>query len=248
MANLRDKGYPSAKTERVNRSNKQNLLMKDDKPITVTKALQTETREIPSKHEEMVNRLVTAYNNRAFANPNAPLVGNINSDNGDVRQRGYNLTSRNNERLGMVSRTDTPTGTAYHAALDNGNENRGTLDATLNTPYGRFGGGYEQDTNYVYAESPNEERGFNFWYGNDNIEPIEVNGGIGTSDVTGGDMFYVDTNYPFTRDRYNSFDTPIGTFDLFTSAKSPFNEGYGSVDFTPANYIQALMNLMNRGR
>lgn len=247
MANLRDKGYPSAKDYKPNRSNKRSLPMTDNVEHSKVNALQTETIPVKSRAEEALDKLITAYNNRAFANPSAPLVGNINSDNGDVRQRGYNLMSRNNGRLGMVSRTDTPTGTAYHAAIDNGNENRGTLDATLNTPYGRFGGGYEQDTNYVYAESPNEERGFNLWYGNDNIDPIEVNGGIGTSDVTGGDMFYVDSNYPFTQDRYKSFNTPLGDLSLFTSAKSPFNDGYGSIDFTPNQYAQALINLL-RGR
>ena len=246
-SNLRDRGYPQSRGYKSN-TRKNALMNHNVDDASVQRAVSTDTREVRSKGEEALDKLISIYNNRAFANPSAPLVGNIDTDNGDVKQRGYNLMSRNNGRLGMVSRTDTPTGTAYHAAIDNGNENRGTLDATLNTPYGRFGGGYEQDTNYVYAESPNEERGFNLWYGNDNIDPIEVNGGIGTSDVTGGDMFYVDSNYPFTQDRYNSFDTPVGTFDLFTSAKSPYNEGYGSVDFTPANYIQALINLMNRRR
>jgi hypothetical protein len=220
---------------------------------SVQRAVSTDTREVRSKGAEALDKLISIYNNRAFANPNAPLVQKADNTFLDgSTQSGLNVMKRGSQdlsgRMGFAYKYNSPGEVTYDIGLDNGRANRGVFDAQLNTPYGRFGGGFEDETNYLSASSPNEERGFNLWYANDNIEPIEVNGGIGTSDVTGGDMFYVDSNYPFTQDRYNSFDTPVGTFDLFTSAKSPYNEGYGSVDFTPANYIQALINLMNRGR
>ncbi len=130
--------------------------------------------------------------------------------------------------------------------LDIGNPNRGNLDIALNTPRGKFQGGFDQETNYAtYQTAPEGSYGLQAFWADDRFEePIEANIGRGTSDVTGGNMYYADTNYPFTEDRYKSFNTPLGELSMFTSAKSPFNEGYGAIDFTPNQYAQALANLL----
>lgn len=249
MANLRDKGYPSAKDYKPNKSNKRTLPMTDNVERSKVNALQTETIPVKSKGEEALDKLITAYNNRAFANPSAPLVQKMDNTFTDgSTQSGLNVMKRGSQdlsgRLGFAYKYNRPGEVSYDIGLDNGRANRGVFDAQLSTPYGRFGGGFEDETNYLSASSPNEQRGLNLFYATDDIEPIEANIGRGTSDVTGGNMYYADTNYPFTEDRYKSFNTPLGELSMFTSAKSPFNEGYGSIDFTPNQYAQALANLL----
>ena len=82
---------------------------------------------------------------------------------------------------------------------------------------------------------------------NDNMErPIEVSAGTGSSDL-GGKMIYADLNAPFiNRDGYNSIDTPLGNIGIGTSGVSPVNNGYAAIDFTPNQYIQALINALNK--
>ena len=254
MANLRDKGYPSAKSEQVNRSNKQNLLMKDDKPITVAKALQTETREIPSKHEEMVDRLVTAYNNRAFANPSAPLLSKIDFKSDDYNEKGMNLMKNGagdlSGRLAFAKKSQRAGNPVeYDVGVDNGNPNRGVLDLLAKTPLGSFNGGFEDETNYASYSKPNGEYGMEAYYMNDYMSnPLEASAGIGTSDLGGQDI-YANVNAPFiSADAYKSYDTPLGNVTLGANPATADNNGFAYADYTPNQYIQALINLMNRGR
>jgi len=254
--NLRDKGYPSAKEYSPNRSDKRNAVM--DKNVTpeTTKTTFSETKRKESKAHNAMNNLVNAYT-RNFFGTDMPRIHNIDyeTDNfgepDSVSERGFAVRDKKNNRLGYASsaidfddqgnRSDI-----YDIGIDNGNPNRGNLDISLNTPYGKLKGGFDQNTNYgSYQTYSSDPYGLQAYWDDERFAtPLEVNVGKGGSDVTGGDMYYVDTNYPFNKDRYASFDTPLGRVSAFTSAESPFNDGYGSIEFDPNYYAQALANLL----
>lgn len=249
MANLRDRGYPSAKSYVPNRSDKRNTPMTKDTEATFYRGTSDVT---PTKSDPTImDRLITAYNSRMFGNPKAPMLTSSNFDglDGSV-QRGVNVVRHGSPdlrgRLGFVNKSVKPNGdTSYNVGLDNGAPNRGVFEAVLNAPYGRFGGGFEDETNYLSYSNPNSDPLLNAYYRNDSMaQPVEANVGTGASDL-GGKMVYADLNAPFiNRDSFRQVDTPLGNVSVGTSAVSPFNNGYAYADFTPNQYIQALINLL----
>ena len=251
--NLRDRGYPSSKEYRPDRSEKKNLPMTKETPASKVDAVHREVRAITPKAEELMNKLITAYNNRAFGNTSAPLLTKTDLDTGDFKQKGVNVVSHGSQdlggRLGFANKSFTPnTGVAYNVGLDNGNPNRGTLDVSLNTPNALFGGGFEGETNWISVGQPNGDTRLGAYYWGENFEnPIEASAGIGASDL-GGKEIYADLNAPFINsDTYNSFNTPVGYLEYGASGATPANNGYAYAGFTPNQYIQALMTLLNRG-
>lgn len=256
--NLRDRGYSQSREYKPNRSEKENTPMTNKVQPTTVSTPYTEVKRADSKVHDAMNRLVSAYTNKFFGTK-MPRINNLDYESDylgtpDTRsERGYALRDYKNNRLGYVSNAldydDNGVPSAvYEAAIDNGNPNRGNLDIALNTPYGKINGGFDQEVNYAgYQTLSTDPYGLHAYWADDRFEtPLEVNAGRGASDLTGGDMYFVDTNYPFTEDRYNSFNTPLGNLSYFTSAQTPYNEGYGSIQYDPSYYAQALINLLNK--
>ena len=159
MGNLRDKGYPQAKTSN-DRSAKRNAVMTNNTPY-MSMGLPNQIDSRTYSQPTALDKLVTAYNNRAFANPNAPLINSFKDDyvdNNDSRAlySGLDLRSRDNNRLAFANKVVDSNGTNYNAGIDNlyflGG---GTFDKEFNTPVGTFGVGYDGDgTAYGSYQSP----------------------------------------------------------------------------------------------
>ena len=257
--NLRDQGYPSARSYVPNRSDKRMMPMTGDTEAPFYSGTSTET--ITNNAPSIMDRIINAYNNRMFGNPNAPMLQNINADGLDGSAiRGVSVVRHGSPdlsgRIGFASKDVSQNGdTSYHVGLDNGASNRGVFDAAINTPVGSFGGGFEDETNYLTYSSPtnkplldpsNEPLFDARYFGGIIDNPIEASAGVGRSDL-GGNMLYADLSAPFiNRDGYNSVDTPLGNFSIGSSAASPVNNGYAAIDFTPNQYIQALINALNK--
>ena len=164
MANLRDKGYPQSRTEKVNRSDKRNALMSNETPVMTYKgSMYMGENAVPSDSEVAFNRLVNAYNNKAFGIPNAPMLSRGSADYIDdatdsrAVDNSLALRDHSGNRLGYAGKTVVDAGgTNYHAGIDNlyflGG---GTFDKEFNTPVGTFGVGYDGDgTAYGSYQSP----------------------------------------------------------------------------------------------
>lgn len=155
--NLRDRGYPQARNTQ-NFSAKRNMPMTNDiwqtgegfwaqaQPLKVAE---------PVDRTTALDRLVTAYNSRAFANPSMPLVNKSRydyvDDNTDSRaiNNALSLYSRDNNRLGtLVKNVVDDGGTYYGAAIDNLAPILGDRDfyKELNTPIGTLSAEYDGDT------------------------------------------------------------------------------------------------------
>lgn len=123
---------------------------------TVSDLVQRTAQKIPSQGQQALEKLMTAYNNRAYANPYAPLLygGNSTYTTGDGTYHDDTLIQaglRNGDRLGFVGRDiNTNNGLEYRAGLDLGDINRNYYDSEpLKTPIGNFSYGHEGDTDYV---------------------------------------------------------------------------------------------------
>ena len=211
------------------------------------------TKILPSKTEELVDKLVTAYNSRAMANPSAPLMSKTSStvepiDGGNYLTHNVRLETRDGNRLGFIGKDTDFGGVTYSAAHDLGNPDRGVLDVTLNTPMGNVSRGYEQETDYLSYATPrfSQTNGLDIWYNNGFEHPIEMRAGMGASDSMDGNL-YADAKLPISQQRSGNFNTPLGDFSYGTF---PGNNGYAYADYTPNEqmqyYIKALANLLNR--
>lgn len=153
MANLRDKGYPQSRTERVNRSDRRDALM-TDAIGAFPYAGKTELGTEPVQRTDAFSKLVNAYNNRAYANPNAPLVAQYGVDYVDdarddrAYNSGFKIFTRGGNRLGFYDRDVTTSGTKYHAGIDNLTPILGDryFDKEINTPFGSAYMEYDGDT------------------------------------------------------------------------------------------------------
>ena len=133
--------------------------------------------------------------------------------------------------------------------LDNGNVNRGNLEATLRTPAGDFTGGYDQDTNYAQYTSPNRIEnypGINLYYAGDNVSPKELNISTGRNDAGDRDISAFLTGLPIKETSYNEINTPLGVLGYGKNAQDEVNAGSVYGDFTPNEYIQALLRLLGK--
>lgn len=251
MANLRDKGYPQSREYRVNRSSKNYTIMDDSVPVELMKrALQAERTVQPTAEEELLQRLVTAYNNKAFGNENAPLVSYHNQVNDIENNLDTALTVRDRagDRLGYVSRELRPDEAQYSAAIDNGNPDRGMLDAELRTPLGKIMGGYDAETNYgSYSTPKNDDYGFDIYYAGENGSK-ELDTGITRDDTDKLALYAFLKGIPIKESSYNEINTPLGTVGIGRNANEDVNNGEIYGDYTPNQYIQALINLLSKKR
>lgn len=162
MANLRDKGYPQSRTERINRSDRRDALM-TDAVSAFPYAGKTEFGTNPVEKTGALDNLVRAYNNRAFGNPKMPLISNSGLDyvaddlDGRAYLSGYNLRDHNNNRLAFVNRDVTPGRTGYYVGIDNLPLGENFVSKEFNTPYGNVTAQYDGDgtASLGYETSPN---------------------------------------------------------------------------------------------
>lgn len=167
MNNLRDRGYPQSRTERANKSQKENAIFRVgiDNP---TRTLLPKTENLdpitPStRRERLAEELLTAYNNRAYGNPNMPLVQRTGvdyvDDNNDERayMSGYALRDRNNNRLAFTNKDARLGSTGYYAGIDNLPLGDNMYSKSFDTPVGTFGADYDGDgtASISYETSPN---------------------------------------------------------------------------------------------
>ena len=127
----------------------------------VSDLVNRKSSQVPST----VDKLLTAYNNKAYANPYAPLVSggsfDYTANDGTPHiDNTYAAWLRNGDRLGFLGKDYSPDGVTYRAGIDNmGSIDRGYYDANINTPIGSVGYGYEGDT--VYANlTPNDQANY----------------------------------------------------------------------------------------
>ena len=127
----------------------------------VSDLVNRKSTQVPSAME----KLLTAYNNKAYANPYAPLVSGGSSSYETVDgtphvDETYAAWLRNGNRIGYLGRDFSPNAVTYSAGIDNvGDPYRGVYDTEINTPLGALGYGYDGDT--VGATfTPNEQTNY----------------------------------------------------------------------------------------
>ena len=119
---------------------------------TLVDALQRKQTPVPSTTDELIKRLVTAYNNKAYGNPIAPMLRQGQASGATIDGNPYvsdilSAWTKGGDRLGFLSRDKRPYGVDYGIAIDNmGDPYRGVLDEEVNTPFGTLGYGYDGDT------------------------------------------------------------------------------------------------------
>lgn len=161
--NLRDRGYPSAKSYVPNRSDKRNAVMNgnvDYFPFNGSQAI-TEGYE-PVERRDALDKLITAYNNRAFGNPSAPLLQRTSTDyiDDNTDSRGYmsgvDVRNHNDDRLAFAHRDVRPNSTGYYAGIDNLPFGANYVSKDMTTPLGTFGAEYDGDgtASLSYESSP----------------------------------------------------------------------------------------------
>lgn len=160
------------------------------------------------------------------------------------------------KRYGFVSKDrayDNPQKTRYGAGIDNmGSPYRGALDREINTPLGKIDYGYDGDTVYggvtpnAFAGSYKGPDATHYWAG---YNDYDVRAGKYNNDTVYGSnpMYYASLNLPENvsiPDVYKGITTPVGSFEFGTNDGNPG----AYVDYQPSYYIQALANLLSRGR
>lgn len=168
-----------------------------------------------------------------------------------AREGSRSFYDKNGERRGFIQKrinADEPAKTTYGIGIDNmGSPYRGVSDNEINTPLGSIGYGYDGDTayanvtpamyaNYVGGENPTAWAGINDWQAR-----------ASRYNTPQGATYGVGLNMPDNVSIPNfdrSFNTPLGQASVYS------NDGNPGVfaDFTPNQYIQALANLLSRGR
>ena len=125
-------------------------------------ALQRSSRPYTSPRAEALNRLMAAYNNKAYANPNMPLFSKSSApvvplEGTPFMEDMLTASSRNAGRLGFLSRDRYADGTRYGIGIDNvGDPYRGVYDGEQSTPLGTLDYGYDGDTVYA-GVTPNKK-------------------------------------------------------------------------------------------
>ena len=162
--NLRDRGYSSSMSPTVARKPAMDTVMRSTTPVNYFQGSQyvsaSDAKPANPKADEMLNKLVTAYNSKAFANPNAPLLHrsgiNYVTEDTDERARlaGFDLRDHDNNRLAFVNKDVTPSRTSYYAGIDNLNpifgDNEYNQDIPL--PMGTINLAYDGDTASIGLE------------------------------------------------------------------------------------------------
>lgn len=161
MDNLRDRGYPSAKNN-YNRSSKKKALMTSDIASYPFRGSAYMGETVNQSRPDVLSKLVTAYNSKAFGNPNAPLMNRYGADyvtNDDERafDSGIALSNRDNNRLGYINKDVRPGQTTYSLGVDNLPFGGNMYDREITTPLGNIGLNYDGDgtASLNYQTSPN---------------------------------------------------------------------------------------------
>ena len=211
--------------------------------------------EKEAREEQALDKLITAYNSKAYANPSAPMMEKFDLTT-DVypysHATGVNLMGRGAEdlsgRLAFANRWVKPDSVSYNAGVDLGNINRGVGHLSLDTPIGSFTRGIEDNTDYISYDRMNGENapGIDAYYWNDYMNtPLDVSAHYGRND-DGTKSLYANVAYPATQTYYNQVNIPFGTLGYGSNAQTDLNNGNVYADFTPNDYLQALSNLLNR--
>ena len=126
------------------------------KALELNNLVSTTTGAVASPVSDAIDRLMTIYNSRAFANPNAPLLSRSSTRSIDPTDISTNQNdmiaalTRDGGRLGFLTRDIADDGIRYGIGIDNmGDPYRGVYDGERNTPVGMLDYGYDGDT--VYA-------------------------------------------------------------------------------------------------
>ena len=162
MNNLRDRGYPSAREYKGNRSDKRNMPMTNNS-IQPGEGFYAGNEIIkmsePVERSGIIDKLLTAYNNKAF-NTSAPMIQKfadpyVNDNDEWARFSGFNV-NKNGNRLGFTNRDISETGASYAAGIDNLAPIFGdrTFEKSVNTPYGAVDVGYDDGTAYASYDVP----------------------------------------------------------------------------------------------
>ena len=229
------------------------------KPTTTDTVYKKSANYIPTEKEERqreaINKLVTAYNSKAYANSKAPLLEQYEMTT-DVypyaHEDSVNLMSRGSEdlsgRLAFANRWKTQNGTSYNVGHDLGNLYRGMGEVGVTTPAGRFSRGFEDNTDYLsYENKPGlNDIGFDAYYNSGYMDyPLDVSAHYGRDD-DGANSLYAFAKAPVNQNYYNQVDTPLGFLAYGSNAQDNINKGSVYASFTPNDYIQALANLLYR--
>lgn len=207
------------------------------------------------RQREAVDKLITAYNDKAYANPKAPLLERYEMTT-DVQPYAHedavNLMERGAENLGgrlaFANRWIRQDGTSYNIGHDLGNLYRGMGEVGVTTPAGRFSRGFEDNTDYIsYENKPGlNDIGFDVFYDSGYMDyPLDVSAHYGRDD-DGANSLYTFAKAPVKENYYNQIDTPLGLLAYGSNAEDDVNKGNVYASFTPNDYIQALANLLYR--
>lgn len=161
MANLRGKGYPSSRSQAVVRQ--PNDLVSRNNNGALYAGTSNESRTNPTASTQLLSKLITAYNNKAYAHPKAPMIGYsgfdyINGDGEKAYNEGIALRPNNGTegRYGFIGRDVSESGTNYTAGIDNLPFGENVYDKSIVTPVGTFNINYDGDTTATlgYNSSP----------------------------------------------------------------------------------------------
>lgn len=161
--NLRDRGYPSAKSYKPDTVSGNTIVSNQTMPYG-SAGFYSGTLDDSgyTNNRTALDKLITAYNNRAFGS-NAPMISKAVTpyvdDETDSRSYLTNigLRDRNNNRLGFVSENLRPGSTEYYAGVDNLPFGEEVFDRNITTPVGNFNLNYDGDgtASVGYESSPN---------------------------------------------------------------------------------------------
>jgi len=159
---------------------------------------------------------------------------------------------KGDKRYGFVSRDrvqDPIVADRYYTRYGAGIDNlplSGYNERSVKTPLGTFDYGNDQDTAFA-GFTPNFERtkspdGF-FNYGRVNLGDTMLQAGKQGDRYFAGAFLPGDNQYIPTFDK--QFNTPFGSAEIETNYENP---NYIDASFAPNQYIQALANILRRGR
>lgn len=165
------------------------------------------------------------------------------------------FTDKSGNRKGFVSREDRDGRTRYGVGIDNvGSPYRGAYDGEINTPLGTLDYGYDGDTVYGGYTPPavkqqtldhplNQYRSTYL----DNVMGMYPGVYTQTTPARGTEYGFEVEGLPVTGNGWQDYNTPFGTLHAGLS-----DDAVGGASLSPnaqtQYYIQALANLLSRGR
>lgn len=134
--------------------------MGDASNVVLNDALHRKRTEVTPVMDDLINRLVTVYNNKAYGNPIAPMIRKSNLSTTAPDGLPYQVDTlsawtKDDNRLGFLSRDNDVDGIRYGVGIDNGSFNS-DLDRKINTPFGTLDYGHDAETAYA-GFTPNDK-------------------------------------------------------------------------------------------